>query len=89
MAKRLGFGPDALVRSRPGPKQRWKLPVKDWVRELHLKRFGHVIGPDPLAVLRSNSPVTPDGDADRWFEAESEQDEPTFLDTSAWDAVPF
>jgi hypothetical protein len=28
MAKRLGFGPDALIRSRPDPKQRWKLPVK-------------------------------------------------------------
>ena len=48
MAKRLGFGPDALIRCRPGPRQRWKLPVKYWVRELHLERFGHIIGEKPL-----------------------------------------
>ena len=35
MAKRLGFGPDSLVRSRPDPKQKWKLPVKYWIHELH------------------------------------------------------
>jgi hypothetical protein len=44
MAKRLGFGPDSLIRARPDSKQRWKLPVKDWIHELHFKRFGHVIG---------------------------------------------
>jgi hypothetical protein len=48
MAKRLGFGPDSLIRARPDPKQRWKLPVKDWIHELHFKRFGHVIGEKPL-----------------------------------------
>src|SRR5207253_7839357 len=44
MAKRLGFGPDALVRARPDPKQKWKLPVNDWVRELYFKRYGEVLG---------------------------------------------
>src|SRR5260370_41776817 len=44
MAKRLGFGPDALIRARPDPKQKWKLPVKYWVRELYEKGFGHVLG---------------------------------------------
>ena len=55
MAKRLGFGPDALIRARPDPKQKWKLPVKYWVRELHAKRFGEEPGdrlddlkPEPL-----------------------------------------
>ena len=33
MAKRLGFGPDTLIRAIPSPKQRWKLPVKDWVHQ--------------------------------------------------------
>src|SRR6266567_6953143 len=42
MAKRLGFGPDSLIRARPDPKQKWKLPVKLWVRELHSDRFGYV-----------------------------------------------
>jgi hypothetical protein len=44
IAKRLGFGPDSLIRARPDPKQQWKLPVKEWIHELHLKKFGHVIG---------------------------------------------
>jgi hypothetical protein len=50
MAKRLGFGPDSLIRARPDPKQKWKLPVKYWIHELHFKRFGHVIGEQPLVV---------------------------------------
>jgi len=44
MAKALGFHPDALVRARPDPKQKWKLPVKYWIHELHFKRFGKVLG---------------------------------------------
>jgi len=44
MAKNLGFTPGSLIRARPDPKQKWKLPVKYWVHELHFKRFGHVIG---------------------------------------------
>jgi hypothetical protein len=47
MAKRLGFGPDSLIRARPDPKQKWKLPVKEWIHELHFKRFGQVIGERP------------------------------------------
>ena len=38
MAKRLGFGPDALIHAIPSPKQKWKLPVKYWVHELHEKK---------------------------------------------------
>jgi hypothetical protein len=48
MAKRLGFEPDALIRAIPSPKQKWKLPVKDWVHELHFKRFGNVLDEKPL-----------------------------------------
>jgi hypothetical protein len=47
MAKSLGFGPDILIRSRPDAKQKWKLPVRDWIRELHRERFGHVVGGKP------------------------------------------
>jgi hypothetical protein len=49
MAKGLGFGPDALIRARPGPQQKWKLPVKEWIHELYRERFGHVPGEKPLA----------------------------------------
>jgi hypothetical protein len=48
MAKALGFGPDSLVRASPDPKQKWKLPVKYWIHELHFKRFGCVLGEEPL-----------------------------------------
>jgi hypothetical protein len=50
MAKRLGFGPDGLIRSRPDPKQSWKLPVKHWVRDLYFERFGEVLGEKPLVA---------------------------------------
>ncbi len=50
MAKRLGFRPGALIRARPDPKQKWKLPVNEWVGELYWKRFGQVLGEKPLPV---------------------------------------
>ena len=40
MAKELGLSPKTLLKSQPSPSQRWKLPVKAWIRELHAKRFG-------------------------------------------------
>jgi hypothetical protein len=54
MAKRLGFGPDALIRSIPSPKQKWKAPVKYWIRDLYAQRFGDVLGEKPAAP----APVT-------------------------------
>lgn len=56
MAKRLGFQPEVLIWARPQRKQFWKLPVNEWIRELHWKRFGQVLGqkhiprPVPVAV---------------------------------------
>jgi hypothetical protein len=40
MAKELGLSPRTLLKNQPSPSQRWKLPVKLWIRELHAKRFG-------------------------------------------------
>ena len=40
MAKELGLSPKALMKNQPSPSERWKLPVKLWIRELHSKRFG-------------------------------------------------
>jgi len=42
MAQALGFRPDSLVRAMPNRKQQWKLPVKEWIHELHLERFGYI-----------------------------------------------
>jgi len=69
MAKSLGFGPDALVRARPDPKQKWKLPVKYWIHELHFKRFGYVLGEKPLSAPQPTSPED-DEEARRRFEEE-------------------
>src|SRR5262249_15033532 len=38
MAKELGMSPGGLIRNRPSPQQRWKAPVRVWVRELYRKR---------------------------------------------------
>jgi hypothetical protein len=40
VAKELGLSPKTLMKNQPSPSQRWKLPVKLWIRELHEKRFG-------------------------------------------------
>src|SRR5204863_8865108 len=40
MAKALGMSPKTLMKNNPSPSQRWKLPVKEWIRELYEKRFG-------------------------------------------------
>ena len=40
MAKELGISPQSLIKNRPNPSQSWKQPVKEWLRQLHEKRFG-------------------------------------------------
>ena len=71
MAKRLGFGPEALIRAIPDPKQKWKLPVKYWIHELHFKRFGVVLGENKVEY-HEPPPLTPEDEADqvRRFEEE-------------------
>jgi len=68
MAKRLGFGPDALIRARPDPKQKWKLPVKYWVRDLHEAKFGHAIGEKPFVPTPEPAPLQYDEEAARLYE---------------------
>jgi hypothetical protein len=55
MAKELGLSPKTLMKNQPSPSQRWKLPVKLWIRELHEKRFGARAN----AVSHSNPSVPP------------------------------
>ena len=47
LAKELGLSPKTLMKDNPSPTQRWKLPVKLWIRELHAKRFGVKSVPPP------------------------------------------
>lgn len=34
LAKQLGMSPKSLIKNIPSPKEQWKLPVKQWIREL-------------------------------------------------------
>ena len=38
MAKELGVSPKSLMNNVPNPSQRWKAPVKNWIRDLYEKR---------------------------------------------------
>jgi len=40
MARALGMNPRKLPGLRPGPKQRWKLPVGEFIEECYWKQFG-------------------------------------------------
>ncbi len=43
MAKELGMTPKSLLKNIPSPAQQWKMPVKDWIRDLYESKFGKVI----------------------------------------------
>jgi uncharacterized protein len=45
MARELGFKPRSLIKNIPGKSQPWKAPVREWIRELHARRFGGGHGP--------------------------------------------
>jgi len=52
MARALGMNPKKLLRLRPSPEQRWKLPIGEFTEECHQKRFGnprdeHARAPEP------------------------------------------
>lgn len=61
MAKKLGMIPKTLMKNVPASSQRWKAPVKEWIRDLYEKRFG--TAPVATASKAKNSqavPTTPD-----------------------------
>jgi hypothetical protein len=39
MAKELGMTPKSLMKNIPTPDQKWKAPVKWWVRDLYEEKF--------------------------------------------------
>ena len=57
MAKEIGMSPKSLMKNNPSPAQRWKLPVKNWIRELHEKRFGRRAAAHP-EMPQPSKPVT-------------------------------
>lgn len=39
MAKELGMTPKSLIKNIPAPNQKWKAPVKIWVRDLYEEKL--------------------------------------------------
>lgn len=39
LAKEMGLNPRSLIKNIPSEKERWKLPVKDWIHEMYDKRL--------------------------------------------------
>ena len=66
MARALGMNPRKLPGLRPSPRERWKLPVGEFIEERYRKRFGgdprdhDARGPEPGARKASRT----DRDAD-------------------------
>jgi hypothetical protein len=58
-AKQLGLSPKALMKNIPAPSQKWKLPVKLWIAELHEKRFGRGRYPQARSAGLAQVPGSP------------------------------
>ena len=57
LAKELGLSPRSLIKNIPSPKQQWKAPVEDWVREMYEKRYGAKARRGPRSLSTSPPPV--------------------------------
>jgi len=38
LAKKLGLNPRSLIKNIPSKSEPWKLPIKEWLREMEEKR---------------------------------------------------
>lgn len=63
MAKALGMSPKSLMKNNPSSTQRWKLPVKFWIRELFEKRFGRTSAAQPPAKTAAKPEALVEEDA--------------------------
>jgi hypothetical protein len=70
MAKELGLSPRSLTKNIPNRSEPWKAPVEDWVRRLHLKKFGRkpllvppkpppAVSPSAYPASAPDAPVEP------------------------------
>ncbi|UGB31303.1 hypothetical protein [Metabacillus sp. B2-18] len=54
MAKELGMSPKSLIKNIPAPNQKWKTPVKVWIRDLYEGKFGRVLTVKPALNSKEN-----------------------------------
>jgi hypothetical protein len=38
MAKELGLNPRSLIKNIPSPREQWKAPVEEWLRDIYQRR---------------------------------------------------
>jgi len=60
MARELGLNPRSLIKNFASPQQQqWKLPVKQWIHELHEKKTGKMPGKKHSATqsLKQDEPA--------------------------------
>jgi hypothetical protein len=103
MAKQLGLRPRSLIKNIPSPHQRWKAPVREWVRELYRKRQAKTTQPGPKREVPSRYAVSPGysrdagntwaaGDSwdggDSWDAADSCDDADSWEGGEPWDRPP-
>ncbi|WP_188456244.1 hypothetical protein [Virgibacillus oceani] len=43
MAKELSMNPKSLIKNIPSSNQKWKAPVKVWIRDLYEEKFGRTL----------------------------------------------
>ena len=73
MARELGLNPRKLIKNIPSPRQRWKAPVAEWVRELYRKRHGASFMERPRSSPLPRPPSLPAPPPDEPCEGELEE----------------
>ena len=76
MARALGMNPKKLPGLRPGPQQRWKLPVGEFIEACYWKRFGG----DPL----DHQPHKPESGSCKIPPPQGDVDAPRPLKDAPW-----
>lgn len=86
MARALGLNPRKLIKSIPSPGQRWKAPVREWVRELYRRRFGGTAAAAPPDASYSQAAAEPQ-EREIWdLEDNAVEDESWLPREGHWDA---
>jgi len=55
-AKALGMSPKSLIKNIPSKSQRWKTPVREWIRDLYETKFGDRPVRPPSSPTTGRSP---------------------------------
>ncbi len=53
MAKEMGLNPKSLLKNIPNKNEQWKEPVKIWIRNMYVDRFGRT------EVISDNKNIIP------------------------------